>query len=264
MHCPACRHENRPGAKFCEECAAPLPRACASCGSELRPTAKFCDECGAPVAGSAPSRAQGGEAAAQRAAGERSSSGSARKVVTIIFADLVGSTGLHERLDAESVRQFMESYYAAMRFAVEAHGGRVTQLLGDGVKAVFGAPRVAEDDAIRAVRAAVEMQRAFHELADQQRERVGKTGLRVAVNTGEVVTDDDTRSASRFPAALGDSLANRWGDTSEECLPTVGQAGSSARNSRIGSTSTSPTRARRSVRQTRILRARRLVRSASD
>ena len=49
MNCPSCNHENRPGAKFCEECAAPLKRVCASCGEELRPTAKFCDECGSPV-----------------------------------------------------------------------------------------------------------------------------------------------------------------------------------------------------------------------
>jgi O-antigen ligase len=110
-----------------------------------------------------------------------------RKVVTIVFADLIGSTALHERLDAESVRRVHGGYYAAMRGAVEAHGGTVTQLLGDGVKAVFGAPRVAEDDAIRAVRAAVAMQESFRALADEQRGRVGKTGLRVAVNTGEVV-----------------------------------------------------------------------------
>jgi class 3 adenylate cyclase/ketosteroid isomerase-like protein len=226
MNCSACGHENRAGAKFCEECAAPLKRVCASCGAELRPTARFCDECAAPVAagaqrapqgaagaaqrggaersayGSAAGAAQRGGAersaygsaagAAQRAAGERSSSDSvgARKVVTIVFADLVGSTALHERLDAEAVRQFMEGYYAAMRGAVEAHGGTVTQLLGDGVKAVFGAPRVAEDDAIRAVRAAVEMQRAFRELAERRSGAVGKTGLRVAVNTGEVVADE--------------------------------------------------------------------------
>jgi class 3 adenylate cyclase/ketosteroid isomerase-like protein len=110
--------------------------------------------------------------------------------VTIVFADLVGSTALHERLDAEAVRQFMEGYYAAMRGAVEAQGGRVTQLMGDGVKAVFGAPRVAEDDAIRAIRAAVAMQDAFRALLGEKRGRVGNTGLRVAVNTGEVVADD--------------------------------------------------------------------------
>jgi tetratricopeptide (TPR) repeat protein len=86
----------------------------------------------------------------------------------------------------------MEAYYAAMRDAVEAHGGRVTQVMGDGVKAVFGVPRVAEDDAIRAVRAGVAMQDAFRALLDEQRGRVGATGLRVAVNTGEVVSDGET------------------------------------------------------------------------
>ena len=65
--------------------------------------------------------------------------------MTIVFADLVGSTALHERLDPESARRFMESYYLAMRGAVEGQGGTVTQLLGDGVKAVFGIPRVVAD-----------------------------------------------------------------------------------------------------------------------
>jgi len=175
--CPACTHENRSGAKFCEECAAPLARACASCGFQLRPAARFCDECGAP-AGAAPPAPRPADPAG------------ARKVVSIVFADLVGSTALHERLDPESARRFMESYYDAMRGAVESHGGTVTQLLGDGVKAVFGIPRVAEDDAIRAVRAAAAMQDAFRALAEQQRGAVGKTGLRVAVNTGEVVAND--------------------------------------------------------------------------
>ena len=69
------------------------------------------------------------------------------EILTIVFADLVGSTALHERLDAESARRFMERYYAAMRGAVESQGGTVTQLLGDGVKAGFGLPRVAADDA---------------------------------------------------------------------------------------------------------------------
>src|SRR3990172_11793745 len=86
----------------------------------------------------------------------------------------------------------MDRYYRAMRGAVEDHGGTVTQLLGDGVKAVFGAPRVAEDDAVRAVRAAVDMQRAFRELASEQSRAVGHVGLRVAVNTGEVVAKDET------------------------------------------------------------------------
>ena len=193
MICPGCRHENRSGAKFCEECATPLPMSCPSCGTEPRATARFCDECGTrlplhrgpqtePDRTSAPPPLPTSLDAPRR---------SARKIVTIVFADLVGSTALHERLDAESVRRFMEGYYDAMRGAVAAHGGQVTQLLGDGVKAVFGAPRVAEDDALRAVRAGVAMQEAFHELAERYSDLVGETGLRVAVNTGEVVVDDE-------------------------------------------------------------------------
>ena len=75
-----------------------------------------------------------------------------RKTVTIVFADLIGSTSLHERLDAESTRRLMDRYYRALRGAVETHGGTVVKLMGDGVMAAFGVPHVAEDDAIRAVR----------------------------------------------------------------------------------------------------------------
>src|SRR5216684_1047150 len=116
MRCPSCAHENRDAAKFCEECAAPLARSCASCGAALRASAKFCDECAAPT-GATEQRARADDAVA-------------RKVVTIVFADLVGSTALHERLDAESARRFMERYYEALRAAVDAHGGAVVKLLG--------------------------------------------------------------------------------------------------------------------------------------
>ena len=139
--------------------------------------------------------------------------------MTIVFADLTGSTSLQERLDAESVRRFMDAYYQAMRGAVEAHGGTVTQLLGDGVKAVFGAPRVAEDDAIRAVRAAVAMQRAFAELAEAQAGAVGRTGLRVAVNTGEVV-------ASETAEIIGDpvNVAARLQEQARDGDVVIGEA----------------------------------------
>src|SRR5262245_36348849 len=99
MTCPRCQHENRSGAKFCEECAAPLPRACASCGAHLRAAAKFCDECGAAT-----------RAAPVPVPGPAAEADGTRKVVTVIFADLAGSTALHERLDAESARLFMEAY----------------------------------------------------------------------------------------------------------------------------------------------------------
>ena len=84
-------------------------------------------------------------------AAHAATSAEARKVVTIVFADLIGSTSLHERLDAESARGLMDRYSRALHAAVEAHGGTVVKLLGDGVMAAFGVPRVNEDDAMRAV-----------------------------------------------------------------------------------------------------------------
>jgi class 3 adenylate cyclase/tetratricopeptide (TPR) repeat protein len=146
---------------------------CASCGRVNRADARFCDACGTPLAARAPTAAI------------------ARKIVTIVFADVLGSTSLQERLDAEAVRRLMDRYYRALHAVVEAHGGTVVKLLGDGVMAAFGVPRVGEDDAIRAVRAAVAMQRAFRQLLAEEAEMAGDIGLRVAANTGEVVVSDD-------------------------------------------------------------------------
>jgi class 3 adenylate cyclase/ketosteroid isomerase-like protein/tetratricopeptide (TPR) repeat protein len=174
MTCSSCSHQNRPGARFCGGCGGALQRACAECGRELSPDLRFCDQCGTPAPGAAPAPRPADPAGA-------------RKVVTLLFADLAGSTALHERLDPESAQRFMKRYYDLARGAIESQGGTLAKLLGDGVMAVFGIPRVAEDDAIRALRAAVAMQEAFHALAEQQRGLVGETGLRVAVNTGEVV-----------------------------------------------------------------------------
>ncbi len=147
---------------------------CASCGRANRADARFCDACGAPVR-----------------TDDRERVAVARKVVTIVFADLRGSTSLHERLDAESARRLMDRYYAALRAAVVAHGGTVVKLLGDGVMAAFGVPSVGEDDALRAVRAAVGMQQAFRALAGERADLGDALGLRVAVNTGEVVVSAD-------------------------------------------------------------------------
>ena len=141
---------------------------CCSCGTSNRPGARFCDACGAALA-------------------PRPSDDAARKVVTIVFADLIGSTALHERLDAESARRLMDDYYRTLREVVAAHGGVVVKLLGDGVMSAFGVPTVGEDDALRAVRAAAGMQRAFRGLVGTD----GRIGLRIGVNTGEVIVGAD-------------------------------------------------------------------------
>ncbi|MEO6028521.1 MAG: adenylate/guanylate cyclase domain-containing protein, partial [Candidatus Binatia bacterium] len=183
MNYANCGHENRSGRKFCAECGAALALACAACSAPYEAGEKFCGECGAALGGDA----RRPPVTAAKESARPAPDADARKVVTIVFADLVGSTALHERLDAESARRVMERYYAALRAVVDGHGGHVVKLLGDGVMAAFGLKQVAEDDALRAVRAAAAMQDAFRALVASEAAALAAAGLRVAVNTGEVV-----------------------------------------------------------------------------
>jgi class 3 adenylate cyclase len=110
-----------------------------------------------------------------------------RKVVTVLFCDVVGSTALGESVDPEALQGLLARYFDRMKAIVESHGGSVEKFIGDAVMAVFGVPAVHEDDALRACRAAVEMRAAFPEL--------GVRG-RIGVNSGEVVTGSDERLAT--------------------------------------------------------------------
>jgi predicted ATPase/class 3 adenylate cyclase len=146
---------------------------CGGCGRFGPDSARFCSACGSPLA--AGSGLEGG----------------ARKTVTVVFADVVGSTELGERLDPETVRQVMVRYFQTLRRVLERHGGTVEKFIGDAVMAVFGIPVVHEDDAIRATRAAVEMTEALSALNHELERRWGVSlKVRVGVNTGEVVADD--------------------------------------------------------------------------
>jgi class 3 adenylate cyclase/tetratricopeptide (TPR) repeat protein len=142
---------------------------CASCGHENSEGAKFCEECGFSF-GVVHARAQ-----------------EQRKTVTVMFCDVTGSTSLGETLDPERLRAMLARYFEGMKTIVERHGGTVEKFIGDAVMAVFGVPLVHEDDALRAVRAAVEMRAALPEL--------GVEG-RIGVMTGEVVTGTEERLAT--------------------------------------------------------------------
>src|SRR6266702_5555302 len=115
----------------------------------------------------------------------------ARKTVTILFCDVTGSTALGEQLDPESLREVIQRYFAEMRTVIERHGGTVEKFIGDAVMAVFCVPQVHEDDALRAVRAAIDMQASLVEL-NQEFELGWGTRIeaRIGVNTGEVVAAD--------------------------------------------------------------------------
>src|SRR2546421_2390592 len=147
---------------------------CPSCGGETPARLRPCGFCGTPSAPAAPPQ-------------------EVRKTVTIVFSDLKGSTNLGEALDSESLREVMNRYFAEMRQVLEDHGGRVEKYIGDAVMAVFGLPRLHEDDALRAVRAAHGMKQALERLNDEL-DRVWGVRLenRTGVNTGEVVAGDPT------------------------------------------------------------------------
>jgi class 3 adenylate cyclase/tetratricopeptide (TPR) repeat protein len=151
---------------------------CTTCGAENREGARFCDACGAALAETAPAR-------------------EVRKVVTVLFCDVTGSTALGERIDPESLRRVMARYFETAKTIVERHGGTVEKFIGDAVMAVFGVPTVHEDDALRAVRAADELRGALGELNDELESGYGtRLELRMGVNTGEVVTGTEERLAT--------------------------------------------------------------------
>lgn len=159
----------------------------------------------------------------------RPGSGEARKVVTILFADVTGSTSLGEQLDPERLRTLLAAYFAAMAAVIEAWGGTVEKYIGDAVMAVFGVPTVREDDAQRAVHAALEMQARLAELnVDFERQHHVTLQVRIGLNTGEVVAP--TGDAARHGLVAGDAVnvAARLEQAAEPGMILVGERTRSA------------------------------------
>jgi class 3 adenylate cyclase len=128
----------------------------------------------------------------------------ARKVVTVVFADVAGSTALGEAVDPEATRRVMESFFAEARRSLERHGGTVEKFIGDAVMAVFGIPLLHDDDALRAVRAATELRERLAVLNEElERDWGVRIAVRIGINTGEVVAGDE---ATGEPFATGDAV----------------------------------------------------------
>jgi predicted ATPase/class 3 adenylate cyclase len=170
--CPHCGFENAAGRKFCGSCGSPLAATCASCGAANDPGMRFCGECGSPLVeeAAAPAAAAPGKAAE-------------RRVVSVLFADLVGFTPLSESRDPEEVRELLSRYFDTCRRLIGIYGGTVEKFIGDAVMAVWGTPTAQEDDAERAVRTALDLVTAVAALG----EVVGapELTLRAGVLTGE-------------------------------------------------------------------------------
>src|SRR5919106_343916 len=184
--CAACGFANRPGALFCGSCGAQLGRSCPECGEVVAPGLAYCTACGAELAAPEPAVSMREE----------------RKVVSVLFADIVGSTSRAERHDPEDVRRLLDSFHTRMRAEIERYGGTVEKYIGDAVMALFGAPRAHEDDPERALRAALGIREAIGELnaADPS------LGLqvRVGVTTGEAAVRVGARPERGESMAAGD------------------------------------------------------------
>jgi class 3 adenylate cyclase/predicted ATPase len=195
--CSNCGTSNEPGRKFCAECGRGLGVACSVCGTLNAPSVKFCGECGSPMHADA--------AAAPRTGTEPSAE---RRLVSVMFADLVGFTTLAEGRDAEETRELLTRYFDLARGVIERHGGTVEKFIGDAVMAIWGAPTAHEDDAERAVRAAMELVATVPELGDEAHPLQARAGVltgEAAVTLGAtnqgIVAGDMVNTASRLQSA---------------------------------------------------------------
>jgi class 3 adenylate cyclase/predicted ATPase len=186
VECPSCHAETPDVGKFCVACGATLPGRCPSCGSANPSGAKFCLECGEQLSAvQAESTTKPGATVVAR--GRVAPASAERRQLTIMLCDLVGSTALSARLDPEDMREIIGVYHRCCAEQITQQGGFVAKYMGDGVLAYFGYPRAHEDDAERAVRAALAVIEAVPKL------RAGHDAVlqvRVGIATGLVVVGD--------------------------------------------------------------------------
>jgi len=197
--CAECGFENATGRKFCGSCGSPLALVCSTCGAANEPGMRFCGECGGAL-----------EAEAAPPAATAPTSAAERRLVSVLFADLVGFTALSESRDPEEVRELLSRYFDTCRRLIGIYGGTVEKFIGDAVMAVWGTPTAQEDDAERAVRTALDLVTAIAALGEET--GAPELALRAGVLTGEaavnlaaegegMVAGDLVNTAARIQAA---------------------------------------------------------------
>src|SRR5439155_9269575 len=178
--CPQCGTAATPGARFCAVCGAALV-GCPTCGSAIPAAARFCPSCGRAVVENDPEEE--------------------RKVVTVLFADLVSSTAIAEGRDPERVGRILGAYASAVREVIESWGGSVEKYIGDAVVGAFGIPATHEDDPARALHAALEIHARLEALnAELERAHGVRLTARIGVNTGDVLAATAAGLDQRFMA----------------------------------------------------------------
>ncbi|MDQ3895393.1 MAG: zinc ribbon domain-containing protein, partial [Actinomycetota bacterium] len=201
--CSSCGAENPSEQKFCGECGNRLTAVCPSCATQNPPRQKFCGECGTPLAAEPATTATAAAPPPESPAAER-------RLVSVLFADLVGFTTLSESRDSEETRELLSRYFDTCRRLISLYGGTVEKFIGDAVMAVWGTPAAHEDDAERAVRAALDLVAAVATLgeevgAPELRARAGVLTGEAAVTIGAegqgMVAGDLVNTASRIQSA---------------------------------------------------------------
>ncbi len=222
QRCPTCQTENSAQARFCQGCGARLAQTCTQCGASLPAQARFCAQCGTAVSSSPetvpppasvqtitiPERLIPREYAERlrRSAGEQPAN--ERRLVTILFSDIKGSTALAERMDPEEVLDIINGAFDALIVPIYRHEGTLARLMGDAILAFFGAPVAHEDDPQRAVRAALEIQAGVQTYAAKLARERGIQGfnVRVGINTGLVIVGEVGSDLRVEYTAIGDAI----------------------------------------------------------
>jgi predicted ATPase/class 3 adenylate cyclase len=211
LRCAVCSSDNHDSARFCDQCSAPLVVLCSACGASNRPTAKFCHGCAASLIAAAPAILPAAPTAttqlleaptpAVKSAPISLHAGDGeRRHLTVLFCDLVGSTGIASHLDPEDWREMVASYHTAATEVVTRFGGHVAQYLGDGLLVYFGYPQAHEDDAQRAALAGLAILQAIAALNERgASQRRPSLAARIGIDTGAVVVGENTgRGANVF------------------------------------------------------------------
>ena len=201
MICPNCGVENKAGRKFCAQCATPLALACPTCGASYDPGDAFCGECATPLAAAARGPLPSPHVPASTGPGADAPTAE-RRLVSIMFADLVGFTPFAEERDSEEVRETLTRYFDLATEVIGRYGGTIEKFIGDAVMAVWGTPTAREDDAERAVRAALELVDAVRVVGPGISARAGVLTGEAAVTIGAtnqgMVAGDLVNTAARL------------------------------------------------------------------